>query len=107
MSRSRDYVGDVPSEVAQRIIELEKKEKEAKYLAKKKSSENQTADVTQNPSETMPITFEGKINKYGFLRLSKNVYETLGLPKGEDIPVEITVNSESKGGFIVALRRPD
>jgi len=38
----------------------------------------------------------GKINKYGFIHIDKDIYNALGLPRKQDIPLEITVNAETK-----------
>jgi len=63
-------------------------------MSKKKNAENQT-DTSQSPNEATPAaSFDGKINKYGFLRFGKEIYEVLGLPKGEDTPVTIAINPD-------------
>jgi hypothetical protein len=75
---------------ADRKIKLPEKTHEA--LEKKAKGEGKTPD--QKAAEIVEAkakdVFEGKINKYGFLHFSKDLMESLGLPKHEDIPVKIT-----------------
>lgn len=71
-------------------------EKAHKALGEKATVEGKTPDqkaaeiVEKKAKETEQTTFEGKINKYGFLHFSKELYESLGWAKGEDIAVKIT-----------------
>jgi hypothetical protein len=79
---------------ADRKIVLPKKTHEA--LEKKAKAEGKTPDqkaaeiVEKKAKETEQTTFEGKINKYGFMHIEKALYEALGWPKGVDIAVKIT-----------------
>jgi len=65
-------------------------------LEKKAKAEGKTADekadeiVERKARETEQTTFEGKINKYGFMHIEKALYEALGWQKGVDIKVKIT-----------------
>ena len=43
---------------------------------------------TETPKEVFPA--DGKINKYGFLHFSKQIYEALGWTQHEDLTVRIT-----------------
>jgi len=71
-------------------------EKTYKALEKKAKAEHKTADekateiVQEKAKENEQTTFEGKINKYGFLHIEKALYEALGWQKGLDIAVKIT-----------------
>jgi hypothetical protein len=71
-------------------------EKTCKALEKKAKAEGKTPDqkaaevIEKKAKETVQTTLEGKINKYGFLHFGKNLMETLGWKKGEDIAVKIT-----------------
>jgi hypothetical protein len=56
-------------------------------MAKKTEEKPKTEKKVEKPEQT---TFEGKINKYGFLHIEKALYEALGWEKGEDIKVKIT-----------------
>ena len=38
----------------------------------------------------------GKINKYGFIHVDKDIYNALELPRKVDIPLEITVDEKAK-----------
>ena len=79
---------------ADRKIKLPEKTHEA--LEKKAKAEGKTPDekaaeiVERKARETEQTTFEGKINKYGFMHIEKALYEALGWAKGEDIAVKIT-----------------
>lgn len=74
-------------------------EKTYKALEKKAKAEGKTPDqkaaeiVECKAGETEQTTFEGKINKYGFVHIKKALYEALGWTKGEDIKVKITKTS--------------
>jgi hypothetical protein len=67
-------------------------EKTYKALEKKAKAEGKTADqkAAEIIEQKAKDVFAGKINKYGFLHFSKDLMETLGWPKGEDIAVKIT-----------------
>jgi hypothetical protein len=84
---------------ADRKIKLPEKTHEA--LEKKAKAEGKTPDqkaaeiVERKARETEQTAFEGKINKYGFLHISKELYEALGWAKGEDIAVKITRTANS------------
>ena len=71
-------------------------EKTYKALEKKAKAEGKTPDqkaaeiIEKKAKEAVQTTFEGNINKYGFLHFGKNLMETLGWKKGEDIAVRIT-----------------
>jgi len=71
-------------------------EKTYKTLEKNANAEGKTVNekaaeiIERKAKETEQTTFEGKINKYGFLHIEKALYEALGWTKGEDIPVKIT-----------------
>ena len=79
-------------------------EKTYKALEKKAKAEGKTVNekaaeiIEKKAKETEQTTFEGKINKYGFLHFGKNLMETLGWQKGVDIGVKITKNDK---GIIV------
>lgn len=79
---------------ADRKIKLPEKTYEA--LEKKAKAEGKTPDekaaeiVERKARETEQTTFEGKINKYGFMHIEKALYEALGWQKGVDIKVKIT-----------------
>ena len=38
----------------------------------------------------------GKINKYGFIHVSREIFSELGLPRKQDIPVKIEVDIEKR-----------
>jgi len=71
-------------------------EKTHEALEKKAKAEGKTANekaaeiIEKKANETEQTTFEGKINKYGFLHIEKALYEALGWTKGVDIAVKIT-----------------
>ena len=75
---------------AKRKIVLPKKTHEA--LEKKAKAEGKTADekAAEIIEEKPKDVFAAKINKYGFLHFSKELMESLGWTKGEDIAVKIT-----------------
>jgi hypothetical protein len=67
-------------------------EKTYKALEKKAKAEGKTPDQkgAEIIEQKAKDVFAAKINKYGFLHFSKDLMETLGWPKGEDIAVKIT-----------------
>jgi hypothetical protein len=71
-------------------------EKTYKALEKNAKAEGKTPDekaaeiIEKKAKEGEQATFEGKINKYGFLHIEKALYEALGWEKGVDIAVKIT-----------------
>jgi hypothetical protein len=67
-------------------------EKTYKALEKKAKAEGKTPDekAAEIVEEKAKGVFKAKINKYGFLHFSKDLMETLGWAKGEDIAVKIT-----------------
>jgi hypothetical protein len=67
-------------------------EKTYKALEKKAKAEGKTPDqkAAEIIEQKAKDVFEGKVNKYGFLHFSKDLMESLGWPKGEDIAVKIT-----------------
>ena len=38
----------------------------------------------------------GKINKYGFIHVNREIFSELGLPHKQDIPIEIEVDIEKR-----------
>jgi hypothetical protein len=70
-----------------RIPEKTHKALEAQTKAEGKTPDQKAAEIVEEKAKGV---FESKINKYGFLHFSKDLMETLGLPKHEDIPVKIT-----------------
>ena len=42
------------------------------------------------------MKIEGKINKYGFIHVAKEIYNALNLPRKQDIPLSIIVDAETK-----------
>jgi hypothetical protein len=63
---------------------------EKKAKAESKTPDEKTAEIVEHKAkETEQATFEGKINKYGFLHIEKALYEALGWEKGVDIPIKI------------------
>jgi hypothetical protein len=67
-------------------------EKTYKALERKAKAEGKTANekAAEIIEQKAKDVFAAKINKYGFLHFSKDLMETLGWPKGEDIAVKIT-----------------
>jgi len=67
-------------------------EKTYKALEKKAKAEGKTANdkAAEIIEQKAKGVFKGKINKYGFLHFSKDLMESLGWTKGEDIAVKIT-----------------
>jgi len=67
-------------------------EKTYKALEKKAKAEGKTPDqkAAEIIEEKAKDVFAAKINKYGFLHFGKDLMETLGWAKGEDIAVRIT-----------------
>jgi hypothetical protein len=63
---------------------------EKKAKAEGKTPDEKAAEIVEKKTKETEMTFEGKINKYGFLHFEKALYETLGWTKGEDIKVKIT-----------------
>jgi len=70
-----------------RIPEKVHKALEEKAKAEGKTPDEKAAEIIEQKAKDV---FEGKINKYGFLHFSKDLMETLGWPKCEDIAVKIT-----------------
>jgi hypothetical protein len=69
-------------------------EKTYKALEKKAKAEGKTpdekaAEIVEEKAKPKS-EFKAKINKYGFLHFSKDLMESLGWAKGEDIAVKIT-----------------
>jgi hypothetical protein len=66
-------------------------EKTYKALEKKAKAEGKTPDekAAEIVEAKAKDVFEGKINKYGFLHINKELYEALSWTKGEDIAVKI------------------
>jgi hypothetical protein len=60
---------------------------EKKAKAEVKTPNEKTAEIVDEKAKD---AFAAKINKYGFLHFSKELMETLGWAKGEDIKVKIT-----------------
>jgi len=60
---------------------------EKKAKAESKTTDQKAAEVIEQKAKDV---FEGKVNKYGFLHFSKDLMESLGWQKGEDIAVKIT-----------------
>jgi hypothetical protein len=52
-----------------------------------KTPDQKAAEIIEQKAKDV---FAAKINKYGFLHFSKDLMETLGWTKGEDIKVKIT-----------------
>jgi hypothetical protein len=67
-------------------------EKTYKAMEKKAKAEGKTPDqkAAEIVEQKAKDVFAAKINKYGFLHFSKDLMETLGWPKSEDIAVKIT-----------------
>lgn len=67
-------------------------EKTYKALEKKAKAEGKTANekAAEIIEQKAKDVFAAKINKYGFLHFSKELYEALGWAKGVDIAVKIT-----------------
>jgi len=69
-------------------------EKTYEAIEKKAKAEGKTPDEKVKEiieEKAKPKTeFKGKINKYGFLHIEKELYESLNWKKGEDIPLKIT-----------------
>jgi hypothetical protein len=65
---------------------------EKTYKALEKKAEGKTPDqkAAEIVEEKAKGVFKAKINKYGFLHINKELYETLGWTKGVDIAVKIT-----------------
>ncbi len=59
---------------------------ERKAKAEGKTPDQKAAEIIEQKAKDV---FEGKVNKYGFLHFSKDIMETLGWQKGEDIKVKI------------------
>ena len=45
-----------------------------------------------------------KINKYGFIHLSAEIYEKLGLPKKTDIPIDLKIDAEARTIIVKVLK---
>jgi hypothetical protein len=74
-----------------RIPEKTHKALEAQAKAEGKTPDQKAAEIVERKAkETEQTTFEGKINKYGFMHIEKALYEALGWKKGVDIAVKIT-----------------
>ena len=73
-------------------------EKVHEALKKKAEAEGKTVDekaaeiveAKAKPKKTEVFPTDGKINKYGFLHFSKQIYEALGWTQHEDLTVRIT-----------------
>jgi hypothetical protein len=67
-------------------------EKTYKTMEKRAKAEGKTPDqkAAEIIEQKAKDVFAAKINKYGFLHFSKDLMETLGWKKGEDIAVKIT-----------------
>jgi len=65
-------------------------EKTYKALEKKAEGKTPSQKAAEIVEQKAKDVFEGKINKYGFLHFSKDLMESLGWTKGEDIAVKIT-----------------
>jgi len=67
-------------------------EKTHEALEKKAKAEGKTPDqkAAEIVEEKAKGVFKAKINKYGFFHFSKDLMESLGWTKGEDIAVKIT-----------------
>ena len=62
---------------------------EKKAKAEGKKVEEKVAEIVEQ--KTKPKTeFKGKVNKYGFLHIEKELYQSLNWKKGEDIAVKIS-----------------
>ena len=59
-----------------------------KAKAEGKKVEEKVVEIVEE--KTKPTDFKGKINKYGFLHIEKELYQSLGWKKGEDVAVKIT-----------------
>jgi hypothetical protein len=49
----------------------------------------------EKPKHTETFLIEGKINKYAFFHVDREVYEKLGWPQKEDIPVKVYVQNDT------------
>jgi hypothetical protein len=65
----------------------EKTHKALENKAKGKTPDQKAAEIVEQKAKDV---FAAKINKYGFLHFSKDLMESLGWTKGEDIAVKIT-----------------
>lgn len=78
--------------MSKKVKKIPLKEKTYEALEQKPKAESTTPDqkAAEIVEEKAKGVFKGKINKYGFLHFSKDLMETLGWTKGEDIAVRIT-----------------
>lgn len=60
-------------------------------MAKKKDPKEEGGANEHLHKKDIEEPAEGKINKYGFIGVSKKVLEAAGLEKGTEYPVEFTV----------------
>jgi hypothetical protein len=65
-------------------------------MAKKKKADKHPADEALHAEEAqIQTTFEGKVNKYGFIHLSKRVREAWGVTKGTEQPITIELTDDN------------
>ena len=103
------WQGDNPETKPSKPNKTEKPAKPAEKTAK--STKPEKIEKPEKPTKAKPKekakqkrNGKPKINAYGFIHLSAEVYEKLGLPKKTDIPIDLKIDAEARTILVKILK---